>query len=55
MELSASGLAVSRARFAKARDSFHAICTRVNDEIVSRDLNRLLDELLLWLDPTLAR
>ena len=27
----------------------------VKDEIVYRDLNRLLDELLLWLDPTSLR
>ena len=33
----------------------NAIGQWVKDEVVYRDLNRLLDELLLWLDPTAAR
>ncbi|MGD1937365.1 MAG: DUF1350 family protein [Cyanophyceae cyanobacterium] len=55
MELSASGLAGLGDRFGNVGDSFNAIGNWVKDEIVYRDLNRLLDELLLWLDPTLAR
>ncbi|MEM9770386.1 MAG: DUF1350 family protein, partial [Cyanobacteria bacterium P01_D01_bin.73] len=55
MELSGPGLAELGDRFSNLSDSFSAIGNWVKDEIVYRDLNRLLDELLLWLDPTLAR
>ncbi|MGD1851858.1 MAG: DUF1350 family protein [Cyanophyceae cyanobacterium] len=58
MDLPSSALSELGDRFnsiSNLSNSFNSLGNWVKEEIVYRDLNRLLDELLLWLDPTLAR
>ena len=57
MDLSPTSLPGLGDRFTNSlkNSPLEAIGNWVKDEVVYRDLNRLLDELLLWLDPTFAR